>query len=213
MIKKYKSRYVGRSKKEPEDSGDSETTEKMPTVKMTKRELDEFHKKYDYDEPAANIKIVPEKKNRVEQFASDHPWLAKAGAAVKKRSADVARDLQRPNSYRKVSPSSGIDAPDPFGMGVAHRNAGNIFGSGGPVHNPFNQPNPFDRPNPFHGPQRRDSPAPRVSGASTRTIYHPDGRVEVIHAGSSKKKRRTPKEPRNNFADPFHIPKSMKHLF
>lgn len=132
----------------------------------------------DYDNP-----IGPQVPTRSERFSSDHPWLAKAGAAVKERSADVARDLQRPNSYRKVSASSGIDAPDPFGMGVAHRNAGNAFGSGGPVHNPFNQPNPFDRPNPFHG------------------------------AGSSKKKRRTPKEPRNNFADPFHIPKSMKHLF
>ena len=201
MIKKYKSRYVGHV--------DKNTT--------TLKELDTLNKKNASGEVGLDddkMKTAPKPEgSRLEQFASDHPWLAKAGAAVKERSADVARDLQRPNSYRKVSASSGIDAPDPFGMGVAHRNAGNAFGSGGPVHNPFNQPNPFDRPNPFHGPQRRDPPAPRVSGASTRTIYHPDGRVEVIHAGSSKKKRRTPKEPRNNFADPFHIPKSMKHLF
>ncbi len=150
--------------------------------------------------------IGPEKPTAKERFASDHPWIAKAATAVKKRSNEVANDVTGPNSFRgTVSPATRMPSPDPFGIGRANRSGGmNPFGGVGVPFGPMQQ-----RP-PAQERQERTS-----SRGSTRTIYKANGDVEVIHAGIKTSKRKKPREPAptNIFADPFHVPKNLKHMF
>ena len=203
MIKKYKSQYVGRAKREP----------------VTLKELDTLNKKNAGGEVGLDddkMKTAPKPEgSRIERFASDHPWLAKAGAAVKERSAAIAQDMQRPNSYRGVDPNKGFGNPDPFGMSRTHSAAGrNNAGVGG---NPFSRSpwGPADNlgiGDPFGIAPRPNLPPKPTRKSGARTIYHPDGRVEVIHATISSKKKRK-RQPQNNFADPFHIPRGLRDIF
>jgi len=159
--------------------------------------------------------IGPKPPTAGERFASDHPWLAKAGAAVKERSTAIAQDMQRPNSYRGVDPNKGFGNPDPFGMSRTHSAAGrNNAGMGG---NPFSRSpwGPADDlgiGDPFGVSRRPAVPNTPARKSGARTIYHPDGRVEVIHATISSKKKRN-RQPKDNFADPFHIPRGLRDIF
>ena len=162
------------------------------------------------------VPLGPNPPTRTERFASDHPWLAKAGAAVKERSAAVAKDMQRPNSYRGVKPDMGFNNPDPFGLGRTHAAAGRTragMSGTGFGRSPWGQADDLGIGDPFGIAPRPNFPKQtRRSGASTRTIYHPDGRVEVIHAGGSAKKKRRQRQD-DGLVDPFHISGGRKNFF
>ena len=142
--------------------------------------------------------IGPEKPSSTERFASNHPWLAKAATAVKERSAGVARELQKPNSFQGTPRREGRTpaSPDPFGT----MHMPNLFGG-----------------NPMSGREPRERSNSKGGRGTTRTIYHPDGSVEVIHSSRGRRRRKEPQERQehtpNSFADPFHIPKSLRHMF
>lgn len=170
---------------------------KMPSVKQ----------KFPNPKPTEQYErpIGPERPTAMQRFESDHPVLSKAarkvGGAIKERSAGVAREMQGYSGPRQT-PMAGMPA-DPFGMGKA----GNPFGGAGMF--PSSR-NPFQgSPGPIHDTSR---PPSRVA---SRTIYRPDGTVEVIHGGRSRPaKKRKPREDRGGgFGDPFHIPKSMRDMF
>jgi len=201
MIKKYKSQYVGRAKREP----------------VTLKELDTINKKNAGGEVGLDddkMKSAPKPEgSRIEKFASDHPWLAKAGAAVKERSTAIAQNMQRPNSYRGVKPNTVMDNPDPFGMSRTHSAAGRSMTSGsGFSRSPWGPADNLGIGDPFGIAPRPNLPPKPTRKSGARTIYHPDGRVEVIHATISSKKKRK-RQPQNNFADPFHIPRGLRDIF
>jgi hypothetical protein len=154
---------------------------------------------------AQNDRRALNEQKKKEQSSFSYKARTVAGRVagrIKERSREVADDLTRPNSFGSVSPTSAMPNADPFGINRANMRSGNMFQL--PA-GPLQQREP-----------RRRSGRSRGGRVTTRTVYKPNGDVEVIRTGSRRAVSRD--EPReregtNIFADPFHIPKSMKHLF
>lgn len=153
--------------------------------------------------------IGPERPTSVQRFTSDHPIVGKVTGAVKAGGAWVAergREIQREGTgipAPRRTPMQSLPA-DPYGMS----RSGNPFGgSSFPYSNhPFSgQP----------GPIYNDRQPPRKPATTTRTIYHENGDVEVIRSGGKSRKPRRQRQGNGGggITDPFHIPKSMRHLF